>query len=185
MGGEADYLFKKSFFSENAPIKTMGRNEIYTSIQNISKNLSSEFINRYDNVSEVLYIFSFLTDNRVSREAAKYSNYFLQRVVAEIEYNPERILEVNELAKIANIHRSYLHKLFVKEIGMSPRQYIIDYKLRRCAKMLIESKTKTQDIFLSVGFPSYHVASEEFRKKYGITPKEYRIKYQTDRDKNE
>lgn len=176
-GGEADYLSDMSLFKQAKPLYRAKDKELYTCFRSILEEAYLGHSNRYNCVSEVLHIFSVVTPKIKNREASKYVNGYLQKAIAEIESHPDLIIKVNELAECVAVSRSYLYKIFMEETGFSPREFIIDYKLQQSAEKLKSKKEKIQSVFIHLGFSSYHFAEKAFKKKYGITPREYRLKY--------
>ena len=62
----------------------------------------------------------------------------------------------------------------MRETGMSPCDYIIDYKMKRAEKQLLKTNLSVGEIALSVGYADRLAFSKRFAKKMGMSPTEYR-----------
>ena len=173
-GGEADYLYMMSSFKKTGPVCVTHSKETFLCFQNIDAEMKRKQVNRYYLVAEILHIFSRFTPSVVIKESRRYHNRYLQRAIDVIQENPSMPISVNILAERVNVDRSYLYRIFKKETGFSPREYMIDYKLRLSEEKIKKKKENIQSIFGQLGFYSYYLAEKKFKEKYGVTPREYR-----------
>ena len=173
-GGEADYLFEKSVFESSKVFSVPDCKSLLASFENILGEYSVRGNNRYNCISEIYAIFFALTPMSEKRKSSKYVNRFLRAAIAIIEANPKVHIPVNELAKRVNVERSYLYKRFIEETGKSPKEYIRDYKLQLSAKELETKNLSVRAIYERLGFSSYYAFEKAFKKKYNMTPSEYR-----------
>ena len=77
------------------------------------------------------------------------------------------------VAKHCNISEVYLRKLFVKELGITPRQYLIDLRVQRAKQLLSEGVMKINAIAEGCGFANQYHFCRAFKEKTGVTPSEY------------
>lgn len=78
-----------------------------------------------------------------------------------------------ELADQTDISEVYFRKLFLKNFGISPKQYIIDMRIQKAKQMLIERKNSVTQISEECGFSSIYHFCRIFKEKTGLTPTEY------------
>ena len=173
-GGEADYLYMMSSFKKTGPVCMTHSKETLFCFRNIDAEMEHKRNNRYYLVAEILHIFSHFTPSIAIKESRRYQNRYLQRAIDVIQENPSMPISVNILAERVNVDRSYLYRIFKKETGFSPREYMIDYKLRLSEEKIKKKKENIQSIFGQLGFSSYYMAEKKFKEKYGVTPREYR-----------
>lgn len=83
-------------------------------------------------------------------------------------------INVEEISSYVGIDRSYLYRLFKDKTGVSPKKYIVDYKLKTAAKLLRETNLSVGQVALSSGFDDQLYFSTAFRNHYGISPSKYR-----------
>ncbi|WP_353885068.1 AraC family transcriptional regulator [uncultured Lactobacillus sp.] len=70
-----------------------------------------------------------------------------------------------------------------KNSNQSPEQFIIDYRLKRASELLKSDSGTISYIALSSGFQRYQSFNRLFRKRYQISPTEFRKKYNTKTNK--
>jgi len=87
----------------------------------------------------------------------------------------ERIA-VEDLAACAHIGKSECQRSFRRFTGLSPYQYLIQYRLHAVAVLLKTTNKSVTEIALQTGFSSASSCIEYFRQKYSITPYQYRHK---------
>lgn len=77
-------------------------------------------------------------------------------------------------AECLGVSAPYLSRVFKKGMKISFSSYLNDVKLKEAEKMLLSGDQSMTEISETVGFSTvaYFIAS--FRKKYGITPNQYR-----------
>lgn len=83
-------------------------------------------------------------------------------------------ITVEEISDYVGVDRSYLFRLFKEKLGVSPKKYIIDYKLKTAAKLLRETGLSVGQVALSAGFDDQFYFSTAFRSRYGKSPSKYR-----------
>lgn len=83
-------------------------------------------------------------------------------------------INVEEISAYVGIDRSYLYRLFKEKMGMSPKKYIMEYKLKTAAKLLKETNLSVGQVALSTGFDDQLYFSTAFRNYYGVAPTKYR-----------
>ncbi len=92
------------------------------------------------------------------------------------------MMTVAELAEYLEVSRYRLSAAFVQERGISPLQYIIQYRLERACKYMAENHTPPSVASRSVGYINYPQFYKMFRRHKGITPNEYYKKYASDQE---
>lgn len=108
------------------------------------------------------------------QNAPDNSNSKYQKIVEYIEeHYMEPMLNVNMLADIFHINRSWLSKNFRQEIGVSLSEYIVKCRIRKAKELLKTSKSIAQ-IAAEVGFSSEVVYYRAFKKCENITSLQYR-----------
>ena len=93
-------------------------------------------------------------------------------VVEKSYYKKELTLE--KLAESCHISKSYLHKLFKKEYGMTPFQYITQTRMTQ-AKMLLLEMFPVGVVASMVGYSDIYQFSRAFKRFYKISPDKFRF----------
>lgn len=100
-----------------------------------------------------------------------------ERMVEVIGYVHGHICEaigIEELADVACVTGPYLIRLFRRELGVSPLQYINRKKMERAQWLLLTEDKTVKEIAHMVGFGDHSYFIRLFRKLTGRTPQEYR-----------
>ncbi len=81
---------------------------------------------------------------------------------------------VPRLAEQHGVNRNRLAYVFNKYAGMGPRDYLIQYRLNRAKELLWTNKAPISEIGRAVGITDPFYFSRIFKKKFGISPTEFR-----------
>lgn len=82
--------------------------------------------------------------------------------------------KVPDLCKKLNYSKTHLNRIFQKRFGISPHEYLINYKFRYAKNLLSHTKMKVIDIATQVGYKNLSQFNVLFKQKFGMTPNEYR-----------
>lgn len=83
-------------------------------------------------------------------------------------------LSVESLASDVGVSPVHLRSLFRREMGFSPRQFLIQLRLKHAARLLRHSHAEVKEIAAASGFASDHYFHLAFRQNFDQTPTEYR-----------
>ena len=78
------------------------------------------------------------------------------------------------LADMCNISEVYFRKLFKEYTEKSPRQYILNLRLKKAKHLLSLGDNKIWSIAEACGFESTAHFCRTFKEHFGISPKDYR-----------
>lgn len=81
---------------------------------------------------------------------------------------------LNDVAEAVGKNPSYLSRVFSEQTGMSMQEYALNIRLEAAANILRYSNESVGGIAQYLDFPSQSYFGEKFKKKYGMTPAEYR-----------
>jgi AraC-like DNA-binding protein len=102
------------------------------------------------------------------------SGSIISGAVAYLEANLSDMMLNNEiLAKQANISEVYFRQLFLKQFGITPRQYIIGARIAKAKQLLSSGNKKISAIAEECGFASVYHFCRCFKEKTDMTPTEY------------
>lgn len=102
------------------------------------------------------------------------------RIAQSITFINEHFAEdisLETLAQITNLSLYHFTRIFTKETGFTPHQYIILTRLTAAKYLLKSSEASVKDISFSVGFHSETNFCTTFKKWEQITPSQYRKNY--------
>ncbi|RHR33037.1 AraC family transcriptional regulator [Clostridium sp. AF19-22AC] len=88
----------------------------------------------------------------------------------------EEDISISDLASLTGYSDYYCSKKFKKETGKTPAQYIKEARLKAAANLLTTSNEDIQEIAARYRFGSQSYFTDSFRRQYGMSPREYRLK---------
>ena len=121
----------------------------------------------------------YATENR-SRKNRKFPADDYVRYAADYIQANYATARITDVAKYVGLHRSYLTNLFKTKTGISPQEYLIQCRLQQGCKLLKETNNPIQEISHQIGYENPLTFSKTFKSVYGVSPREYRTKHQTD-----
>lgn len=106
-----------------------------------------------------------------------------QKMVLVMKYIEEHMQDPNlsnvELAKYLGISEVYLRKQFQAHYHVTPKQYILDVRIRKAKQLLIDTPFTVTAIAEECGFSSVYHFCRSFRQRTGKTPTQYAAKNRT------
>ena len=147
-----------------------------------------------DMVLEIMGHSGYTVENEFLREAFLYSffavlsrdikvrmnerdgteNLYVCRALEYIQNNYSYGIRVQDIAGYIGVSRGYLHTLFTKELGTSPQDYLLRYRITRAAELLVTTDLSVEGIAQSCGYTDPLVFSKQFKNRIGKTPSGYR-----------
>lgn len=120
-------------------------------------------------------IRSLLEENYDMRSVS--SNERIGRIQTYIELHCGDNLTIYDLANNANMSVSNFNKLFTREVGVSPKNYLTSVRLNKALKLLRRNDFSVSEIAVQCGFSSLSHFSSAFKKVYDMSPSDYREHY--------
>ena len=111
---------------------------------------------------------------RTSTKPSKAANPKVERIFSYIHENYASDIDNMQIAAHLSYHPYYVNKIFSAHTGMTIHQYLNHYRLIRAAHYLSTSTIPIHQICYMVGFQNPAHFTGNFKKKFGINPKEYR-----------
>lgn len=103
-----------------------------------------------------------------------------ERIMRIIHYINDHLcepIEMDELADVACVTKSYLIRLFTKTLGVSPIRYVKRKKIERAQLMLMTEHIHVKEVAFRLGFDDHSYFIRLFKKVTGLTPNDYRQRY--------
>ncbi|WP_077616993.1 response regulator [Bacillus sinesaloumensis] len=94
-----------------------------------------------------------------------------------LDKNYEKSISLDTVAEQVGISSYYLSKLFKERFQHTIIEYLTNIRLEK-AKELLLSRVSLKEIALSIGYKDPNYFSRVFKKELGMSPSEYRAKYQ-------
>lgn len=118
-------------------------------------------------VLSILYRFFAMQNKCFDRTEKSKTDLAIEYIIK----NYSQKMSVNSIAQYLNIDRRYFCKLFKKNTGMSPQQYIIQIRMVYALELLKNHKgLSVNEVANSVGYSDPLAFSKMFKKVYNLTP---------------
>lgn len=108
------------------------------------------------------------------KDSGKIPNLFVQKAADYIKLNYSEKISIKEIADQLYLSPNYLSELFKKHTGKTISEYLTDYRLEKACQLLDHAEYRVGDVSGMVGIHDGRYFSNMFKKKYGMTPTEYR-----------
>lgn len=101
----------------------------------------------------------------------------IENVITVIEYIEDHLagsLDLNKVAGAMHYSKYHLHRMFVKEVGMTIHEYVQRRQLTEAARLLVFTDKSIMEIALIAGYESRQAFTTVFKEMYKKTPNRYR-----------
>ncbi len=98
------------------------------------------------------------------------SRIALQRALEYIDSHFSEDIALDALAGLANVSVSHFNKLFRQDVGVSPYQYILQKRVERAKRLLLQGELTIAQIAAEVGFYDQSHLTRHMRNLLGVTP---------------
>ena len=92
--------------------------------------------------------------------------------------NKKSDITIDDVATHAGFSTDYFNRIFFAHTGFNIMEYVRFSRLKRAAHLLRGTNNDILDIALDCGYEAHESFSRAFKNQYGISPSEYRKKYE-------
>ncbi len=188
-GIRASSTLRNCGFSKQSYVLPFKKEDIL--LEHISNILGSTQLSLSNDLKRnacLLMLFSYLVENYNNLSQQKSngkdhydygSNVYVEQAIDYIKWNHNRGINVTDIADYIGISRTYLNHVFQKELGVSSQKFLMDFRLHKAASLLISSDLPVTEVSAEVGYDDSLAFSKAFKKKFGLSPKNYRSHKET------
>ncbi|RVU27674.1 helix-turn-helix domain-containing protein [Streptomyces antnestii] len=97
----------------------------------------------------------------------------VSEVISHVRENMSELLTVSDLAERVSMSSSAFSHLFREVTGKSPYQFVKEIRLNRARELLVEGELTVTQVSRAVGYGSTSHFINEFRSRFGATPRAY------------
>lgn len=98
----------------------------------------------------------------------------IKAILEYIKINYMNPISIKDLANVVNFSEHYFMRFFKKYMGMTCVDYINEYRLNIATNLLETTDMSIMEIAVKVGVNNISYFNKIFKKKFNLTPKEYR-----------
>ncbi len=98
------------------------------------------------------------------------------RVQRYIELHFSENIDMRTLGEVARLSPAHMSRLFRKQTGVTPIQYLWEIRLRRALQMLIDTGIPVAEVSWRTGFKTPAHFSRAIKERCGVTPRALRLR---------
>lgn len=148
--------------------------EVYAAFQDLILELEQH---RADNIYGII-LWNILAKiarlYQISTSSGNYSSIYVEKAIRYIYENYDKAIKISDIASLISINESYLQRLFKLSAGTTITAFLLDVRMAKAKSLIKDTDIKIDEINQFVGISSKPYFYSCFRKKYGMTPLEYR-----------
>jgi AraC-like DNA-binding protein len=145
---------------------------LYEFLENIlSEKINNPFIN-----SKYSYLLCMTLMEEIGTTHQAEGTKSFEKLILFLKKNIQRDISVKEMAEVMQLSSFHFTRLFRKEMGLSPRKYLEDLRLRIAMDILFEDKVTIKEIAARCGIYDVNYFCHLFKKYYGLSPKKYKVR---------
>lgn len=117
--------------------------------------------------------FSLLTIQNHQDTEDRYQ-HIVNRIIAYLRDHYMENLTLDFIADQFHMSKTYVSRLLKRYANQSFLKILVEIRMEEARKMILEDKYKMYEIAEKVGYNDFSYFIQAFKKKYGVTPNEYR-----------
>lgn len=172
-GSEAEGIFSRLGITPTAPVFLMKNGaEALEMLRAMPKERGADIGKNLDFAARLYDFMSLLIKNTEMVENRE--NVYLTEAKRYIRAHYFEDITVEKIAAYVGISRKYLFAIFKGQLGISPKDYVVSYRMKRAAEFLNDKSIHVGNVAYSVGYKDPLTFSKMFKLKMGVSPTEYR-----------
>ena len=181
---EANDIAEEILFGKIAYPYILSENHpAFGKICGILKNLREALENGRQLAARAM-LFSVFAEIPFDREKTVRQNaqrHDIREVISYIENNYMTEITLEQLSRKAAMSKYYFLKTFKRYCGLSPMQFVLNYRLNRAMKSLMQGRSVTEAAF-ACGFANLSYFTKKFKEKFFVLPKDVKMQNSRNRD---
>lgn len=129
-------------------------------------------------IKSMLFQFFFVLNNRCRNLTQPPKNRKaldkMKVVIKYVENHYAEKITIGEIADVVGFSESHFMRYFKETMNTSFIEYLKDYRLAMSARLLQASEASILEISQEVGFENLSYFNRAFKKRYGVTPGQFR-----------
>jgi AraC family transcriptional regulator len=131
-------------------------------VESMANALSVHLLSRYSS-----------RNSKIQPYKGKLSQQQLKLIIDYIYNHLNEDLSLLELASIVQLSEYHFARLFKHTTGIAPHQYHIQCRIERAKQLLLQKDKTLVEIAQTVGFSSQGHLNYHFKRRVGVTPKQF------------
>lgn len=171
--GVSDYLLFR--LGEVTEVENLIENMAVSMLENRE---NEDIMNQYSMGLVFLYLLNHMES--LTRESSKsYQDMIIQSILTYIDRNYKNA-NLTKAAEDLHQSLSVLSKMIRKSTGFTFQELLQRKRFQKAVYFLMETEWSIEQIADAVGYENHSYFYRQFQKKYGMTPRKYRMEHRND-----
>lgn len=172
-GPKAEEILRSAGITEDQPMLYL--REKSAELFSCMEKLLYEYEQEYQTVANFYALLQIIKDGtKAVRKKGKQQHYYTDKIKRYIEYRYAEEVKVSELAAHCGLNRSYMTKCFTEDTGISPKEYLIQYRITKAKELLAGADLPVSNVAYAVGYSDPLAFSKIFKSREGMSPIEFK-----------
>ncbi|HSI63343.1 MAG TPA: helix-turn-helix domain-containing protein [Candidatus Saccharimonadia bacterium] len=113
------------------------------------------------------------------RDEDRMRHHDVREVTAAVQHarkNCDKNVSTAELARAAGVSERHLHRKLRDTLGLTPHELMLRTRIQSAAEALAKTSAPIIEIAINHGFCDQSAFTQQFRKRTGMTPKQFRLR---------
>lgn len=181
-GKKAEECYEKIGVSRSVPVRAVNNNDFMRTIIDCI-DYADKNQNKLSQLRLTGYLYEALSclekDGGKTSELSSAKSC-INAAILYMDCNFDKKISVADIAKYVGFEYSYFYRIFKRETGINPEQYLINLRIEK-AKKLIKNGYSFKEIPNIVGIGNIYYFAKLFKQTVKMTPSEYRDKVISDK----
>ncbi len=171
--GKGDYwnLDERNFFFYNNAEMSLAIQKMINICQ--SNSLSKDVLADLSLQELLIHIAQCQNLKQVREDGGYTSHPQLNQVLEQIRSQLSEKIYLPKMASQVGLSMASFYRLFKRELGISPLEYIVLERIKMAKKLLKDRRIYVKNVSFEVGFDDCNYFIRAFKHHEGITPKQY------------
>ena len=166
-------LDERNFFFYNNPELSQTINKLITICQ--SSNLTKDVLADLALQELIVQISQSQNVTAINNNRTIEQNSYLTEILAYIQVNLTAKINLQDIANKVGLSTTSFYRLFKRELGMSPLEYIMLERIKLAKQLLKDQNAYIKNVCYETGFEDSNYFIRAFKLHEGITPKQYQL----------
>ena len=136
------------------------------------------YVNGLKRMSALYQLLALLMENRTAPETQPRKrtgdSAYVSMAVDLLMSSVSTQRKIADIARQIGISRNHLTAVFKREMGISPQEFLMNYRMEKAASLLTVTTDPISVVAAEVGYSDPLAFSKAFRARFGSSPTEYR-----------
>lgn len=98
----------------------------------------------------------------------------LRRLQTYVEKHYDECIRLADAARVAGLEEKYFSAFFRRTTGHTFHKWLIDFRIEKALALFRQENHQVTEVAFSVGFQDLRTFERAFKKRVGMTPREFR-----------